>query len=84
MQRGTNGSVSTIGSREGHDEVVTLKHDRGADRPDEPGVPDDKVDPLVQGWETALGADEETTDHEEATADEVARNEDLERDPTVD
>ena len=63
---------------------MTLKHDRDADGPDESGVPDEKVDPLVQGWQTALGGTDDDTEHDDASADEVARNEDLERNASID
>ena len=56
---------------------MTLKHDRDADRPDESGVPDEKVDPLVQGWETALGGAKDEDVRNEPDAVDVARNEDL-------
>jgi hypothetical protein len=68
---------------------MTMKHERG-DEPDqqdvdEPGVPDEKLDPITSGWATALGqsypgepADaDDAADPDDASAAQVARNEDL-------
>jgi len=57
---------------------MTLKHDRESGPPDEQGVPDEKLDPIVSGWQTALGdKDENERERDDATGDEVARNDDL-------
>jgi hypothetical protein len=64
-------------------EDMTMKHEpedqtEGTDaRPDEPGVPDQELDPITAGWATALG-ERDPQPNEDASADEVARGEDLE------
>ena len=60
---------------------MTMKHDREQETDEqrrsegERGLPDDELDPIPMAWDTALGGD----DRDEATADEVARGEDLEQ-----
>jgi hypothetical protein len=70
---------------------MTMKHEpenqtEGSDAtPDEPGVPDEKLDPITSGWATALGQSypgepsdtDDAAEPDDASAAQVARNEDL-------
>ena len=58
---------------------MTMKHDRDQEtdeqRRGDGDSAEEKLDPIPMAWETALGPD----DDDEASADEVARGEDLEQ-----
>ena len=61
---------------------MTMKQDREADLrdADQLDVPDEKLDPIVSGWQTALDEDVDDDEAADPTADQVARGEDVEVD----